>query len=200
MNFLAHAFLSGDDEEILIGNFVADAIKGKSVKTYSEGIQKGIELHRSIDTFTDKHPVFQRSRDRILEKHGKFSGVIIDIYYDHFLAANWEDWSEKDLSEFALEVYEVMLRNYKILPPRSKRILPYMIIHNWLVGYSRFKDLQWVFNGMSRRSKKYESGMETAIESLKEHYDSFKLDFEEFFPDMIHHASEVRHKLLGTKN
>ena len=81
MNFLAHAFLSGDDEEILIGNFVADAIKGKSVKTYSEGIQKGIELHRSIDTFTDKHPVFQRSRDRILEKHGKFSGVIIMIIF-----------------------------------------------------------------------------------------------------------------------
>lgn len=158
MNFLAHALLSGENDDILIGNFIADAVKGQNGSKFREGIQKGIKLHREIDSYTDSHPVFLRSKERIRDEYGHYSGVVIDIYYDHFLAARWEEYSDKNLSEFALEVYNLMLTNYEILPPRSKRILPYMVIHNWLVGYSRFKDLQWVFNGMSRRSKKYNSG------------------------------------------
>ena len=192
MNFLAHALLSGNDDDILIGNFIADAVKGNSMNGFGEEIRKGILLHREIDTYTDHHPVFIRSKHRIIGEYDKFSGVIIDIYYDHFLAANWETYSDKELSEFALYVYRLMLENYEFLPPRSKRILPYMVIHNWLVGYSRFKDLQWVFNGMSRRSSKYHSGMEGAVESLKKHYNEFQEDFKEFFPDMIAHATEFR--------
>jgi len=197
MNFLAHAFLSGEDDEILIGNFIADAVKGNNIKAFDKGIHKGILLHREIDRYTDQHPVFIRSRSRLGDDFGKFSGVVIDIYYDHFLASRWEKYSDKDLSEFALKVYGLMLTNYTILPPKSRRILPFMIIHNWLVGYSRFKDLQWVFNGMSRRSKKYNSGMEGAVESLKKDYDNFAMDFEEFFPDMIDHANDFRSKLLA---
>jgi acyl carrier protein phosphodiesterase len=195
MNFLAHAYLSGNDEDILIGNFIADAVKGNKVDRFREGIHKGIMLHREIDDYTDHHPVFLRSKHRLQKEYGKFSGVIVDIYYDHFLAAGWSAYSEKDLSEFAVFVYRLMLENYKVLPPRSKRILPYMIIHNWLVGYSRFKDLQWVFNGMSRRSSKYNSGMEGAVESLKRDYEAFQGDFTEFFPDMISHANSFRKKL-----
>jgi acyl carrier protein phosphodiesterase len=192
MNFLAHAFLSGDDDEILVGNFIADAVKGKDASRFSHGVQNGIRLHRQIDTYTDNHPVFIRSKGRIQGEYGKFAGVVIDIYYDHFLALYWTNYSDKDLSEFAVKVYTLMLNNYKILPARSKRILPYMIIHNWLVGYSRFKDLQWVFNGMSRRSRKYESGMEGAVDSLRRDYDNFKSDFEAFFPDMIEAANGFR--------
>ena len=192
MNFLAHAFLSGNDEDMLIGNFIADAVKGNHMERLRNGIQKGVLLHREIDAYTDQHPVFIRSKQRIDKEYGKFSGVIIDIYYDHFLAANWVEYSDKDLSEFALHVYRLMLQNYSLLPPRSKRILPYMVIHNWLVGYSRLPDLQWVFNGMSRRSQKYDSGMEGAVESLKRDYEAFGDDFREFFPDMIAHARTFR--------
>ena len=195
MNFLAHAFLSGDDDEILVGNFIADAVKGKDAGRFSHGVRNGIKLHRQIDAYTDNHPVFIKSKSRIQGEYGKFAGVIIDIYYDHFLALHWNNYSEKDLSEFAVKVYSLMLNNYKILPARSKRILPYMIIHNWLVGYSRFKDLQWVFNGMSRRSRKYESGMEGAVDSLRKDYDNFKSDFEAFFPDMIEAAKGFRASL-----
>ena len=195
MNFLAHASLSGNDDEILIGNFIADAVKGNRIDRFNEGIQKGIKLHREIDSYTDHHPVFIRSKHRISKEYDKFSGVIIDIYYDHFLAVNWDSYSNEELSEFALHVYRLMLENYDILPARSKRILPYMVIHNWLVGYSRFTDLQWVFNGMSRRSRKYNSGMENAVESLKKDYSSFGEDFKEFFPDMISHAAEFRASL-----
>lgn len=192
MNFLAHAFLSGDDDEILIGNFIADAVKGNNMKHFTEGIQNGIRLHRNIDEYTDNHPSFIKSRSRLQEEYGKFSGVIVDIYYDHFLALHWDDYASSDLSEFALRVYSLMLTNYKELPARSKRILPFMVIHNWLVGYSRFDDLQWVFNGMSRRSRKYNSGMETAVDSLKRDYDNFQKDFETFFPDMIKAAEGFR--------
>ena len=196
MNFLAHAFLSGDDDNVLIGNFIADAVKGNNIDKFSEDIHKGILLHREIDKYTDHHPVFIQSRNRIEEEYGRYSGVVIDIYYDHFLAKNWEQYSNTDLSEFALKVYGLMLANYSILPPKSRRILPFMIIHNWLVGYSRFKDLQWVFNGMSRRSKKYNSGMEKAVESLKNDYENFENDFQKFFPEMIEAAVGFRAKLL----
>ena len=192
MNFLAHALLSGSDPDILIGNFVADAVKGNNIDTFREGVRNGIILHREIDRYTDHHPVFIRSTKRIKEEYGRYAGVVVDIYYDHFLAANWEKYDDTDLSEFAVSVYSLMLSNYKILPPKSRRILPYMVIHNWLVGYSRFKDLQWVFNGMSRRSRKYNSKMEGAVESLKNDYENFGQDFREFFPDMQKHAAAYR--------
>jgi len=192
MNFLAHALLSGSDPDILIGNFVADAVKGNNIDTFREGVRNGIILHREIDRYTDHHPVFIRSTKRIKEEYGRYAGVVVDIYYDHFLAANWEEYDDTDLSEFAVSVYSLMLSNYKILPPKSRRILPYMVIHNWLVGYSRFKDLQWVFNGMSRRSRKYNSKMEGAVESLKNDYENFGQDFREFFPDMQKHAAAYR--------
>ena len=137
MNFLAHAFLSGSNDQLLIGNFIADAVKGNDIERYTEDIRKGIMLHRSIDSYTDSHPMFVQSKTRIQSEYGRFAGVVIDIYYDHFLALNWSNYSEHDLSEFALKIYRLMLRNYKILPHKSKRMLPYMIIHNWLVGYSR---------------------------------------------------------------
>ena len=196
MNFLAHAFLSGTDDDVLIGNFIADAIKGNDLKKFREGIQKGITLHREIDSYTDNHPAFLKSKKRIQNRYAKFSGVVVDIYYDHFLAANWQDYSRSDLSEFALHVYGLMLQNYAILPPRSRRILPFMVIHNWLVGYSRFSDLQWVFNGMSRRSKQYNSGMEDAVATLKEHYGDFEKDFRVFFPDLVDASAGFREKLI----
>ncbi|MEE4258065.1 MAG: ACP phosphodiesterase [Bacteroidales bacterium] len=192
MNFLAHAYLSGNNDDILIGNFIADAVKGSNVDRFREGIRKGIRLHREIDSFTDQHAVFLRSKQKIQNEYGRYSGVVIDIYYDHFLARNWEEYSDLELSEFAIDIYRLMLANYNILPAKSKRILPYMVIHNWLVGYSRLQDLQWVFNGMSRRSKKYNSGMEGAVDSLRLHYEAFHADFSEFFPDLIAHAKEFR--------
>jgi acyl carrier protein phosphodiesterase len=195
MNFLAHAYLSGSDEDILIGNFIADAVKGNNISRFREGIQKGVRLHREIDTYTDTHPVFLRSKQRIQDSYGKFAGVVVDIYYDHFLASSWNSYSDKELSEFALYVYNLMFKNYAVLPPKSRRILPYMAIHNWLVGYSSFRDLQWVFDGMSRRSKQYNSQMEGAVASLKEDYKDFENDFQEFFPDMIAHAGDFRKNL-----
>lgn len=192
MNFLGHLFLSGKDEDLIVGNFIADAVKGNSLNHYPEGIVKGIRLHREIDHFTDHHPVFLASRNRLSPKYRMYSGVIVDIYYDHFLAKNWQDYSNEKLHEVASKAYFLLIRKFSILPPRSKRILPFMITQNWLVGYRDLKSLQRVFNGMARRTN-FQSGMENAIKDLEENYLLYEGEFRQFFPEINNHIHETQH-------
>lgn len=184
MNFLAHLYLSPKDEHITLGNFIADAVKGKEFDRYNDKIKNGILLHRAIDKYTDQHPVFRRSSQKLNGKYKKYSSVIIDIYYDHFLAKNWKDYSKTDLVDFVSGAYKILVKNYFLLPKKTKRILPFMIAQNWLVGYANLVDLQRVFNGMARRTT-FDSGMENAVSDLKTNYTIFENDFREFFPDLI---------------
>lgn len=196
MNFLAHLYLSGNDEEIRFGNFIADAVKGRSFQQYPEGIRNGIKLHRSIDSYTDQHPVVKSSINRLIPKYRKFSGIIVDLYYDHFLADNWSEYAESSLDDYVKDAYKMLIDHYDMLPARSKRILPFMVTQNWLAGYKNFEVMERVFQGMSRRIK-FKSGMETAVEDLKEHYDDFKGEFSEFFPQIIIHAEKFRNEFPG---
>lgn len=184
MNFLAHLYLSPQKEEIILGNFIADAVKGKIFYSYSEGVQKGILFHREIDRFTDQHPIFKTSCERLYPKYFRYSGVIVDIYYDHFLAKFWNEYHDQDLKEFVARAYHLLIHNFKLLPPRSKRLLPFMIAQNWLVNYSNFKDLNRVFGGMSRRTNNH-SRMDEAVDELKAHYLDFEREFRAFFPEII---------------
>jgi len=190
MNFLAHIYLSPNNDEILIGNFIADAIKGRQVYNFNHQIQRGINLHRSIDYYTDHHPIFLQSAKRLSLKYRMYSKVIVDIYYDHFLARNWEQYSEIELISYVLSVYKKLLRYYPELPPRYKRILPFMIAQNWLAGYSSFWSLEKVFKGMARRTG-FKSGMENAVTDLKKNYSEFKNEFELFFPDIRKFVAEL---------
>lgn len=183
MNFLAHAHLSGNNNQVLVGNFIADSVKGKDFNRFEEGIRQGIILHRQIDTFTDSHPVFKRSLGRIRSEHGKYSGIVVDIFYDHFLAKNWNNYHSERLAAFAEHVYSLLKENYEILPERTKRLLPYLISQNWLVGYSNFVDLELVFYGMDRRTQLV-SGMKNSVKTLKENYAGLKEDFVEFYPEL----------------
>ena len=187
MNFLAHLYLSPANEEIILGNFIADAVKGKMFETYAPGIQTGILLHRQIDQYTDQHPIFIKSRERLYPKYRRYSGVIIDIYYDHFLAKYWDEYHEENLKEFVSKAYHLLIHNFKLLPPRSKRILPFMITQNWLANYSNFKDLKRVFGGMSRRTSN-NSRMDEAIEELKINYSDFEAEFRQFMPEIVEFA------------
>lgn len=184
MNFLAHAYLSGDDPEVLFGNFVADGIKGTAAENYPETIRKGIALHRRIDAYTDAHPVVKQSVERLQPKFRKYAVVIVDIYYDHFLARNWNEYSRRDLTEFSLWVYKQLIVRYRMLPKRTKRALPFMIAQNWLVGYANLRDLDRVFRGMAWRAR-FDSGMEHAVPFLKQHYAEFEKEFRLFFPDLV---------------
>jgi acyl carrier protein phosphodiesterase len=191
MNFLAHLYLSGQEEDVIVGNFVADSVKGNSLGKYPEGMERGIRLHREIDHYTDHHPVFRASKSRLSPKYRMFAGVIVDIYYDHFLAKYWSEYSEEDLKSKVSKTYFLLIRRFHLLPPRSRRILPYMVTQNWLVGYRDLNVLQRVFNGMSRRTA-HPSGMENAIQDLQADYSSYENEFRAFFPEIIHHIDLFR--------
>lgn len=184
MNFLAHIYLSGENDKITIGNFMADSIRGKSYKKYPIDIQKGILLHREIDTFTDAHPIVRQSTKRLHKNYGHYSGVIVDILYDHFLAKNWEDYSTTPLTVYTESFYNVLEDAFEILPLRIQKLMPFMIADNWLLNYSKMEGIQRVLDGMNRRTK-YKSKMNEATNELKKHYTEFEEEFTLFFEELI---------------
>jgi len=196
MNFLAHAHLSGNNESVLFGNFIADAVKGKGFVNYNKDIQKGILLHRNIDSFTDNHVVFKKTLDRVRNNFGKYSGVAVDIYYDHFLAKSWDQYHDLDLKSFADHVYSILKKNYGLLPFRTKRLLPFLITQNWLYGYSNLSDLEMVFYGMDRRTG-FKSGMTKAVKVLQQNYSEINKDFDEFYPQIIIYTSRLLSEFGG---
>ena len=183
MNFLAHAHLSGDSDKILFGNFIADSVKGKQWEKFEREIQAGIRLHREIDTYTDKHPIVKRSVNRIRDDYGRYSRVVMDIYYDHFLAKEWGFYHSGGLNAFSKHVYAVLTKRFFILPERVKMMLPFLIAQNWLTSYAEFSGLERVFQGMDRRTGLL-SGMSNAVEGLEKNYDELKEDFKAFYPEL----------------
>lgn len=182
MNFLAHVFLSGDNPQLMIGNFIADFVKGRSLSDrYSAEIVRGIELHRAIDEFTDQHIVVQRSKDRLRPKYRHYSGVIVDMYYDHFLSKNWADFHPISLDDFAQRFYALLKANKSILPEDVQRMMPYMIRGNWFLNYGYKEGIHRALSGMSRRTP-YDSKMDEAVLDLSKHYALFENEFREFFP------------------
>ncbi len=184
MNFLAHIYLSFNQPEITLGNFFADHIRGNKYKHFPEMIQKGILLHRAIDTFTDSHPIAKKSSKRLHKNYSHYSRVIVDIFYDHFLAKNWENYSEISLEQFAENFYTLLEENYEMLPLGTKRMMPYMLADNWLVNYANLEGISRVLNGMNRRTQN-KSRMNLAILDLEEHYKDFEMEFTAFFAELI---------------
>jgi acyl carrier protein phosphodiesterase len=184
MNFLAHIYLSGANDNIIIGNFIADGIKGKSYKKYPIEIQKGIILHREIDTFTDAHPIVRQSTKRLHKNYGHYSGVIVDILYDHFLAKNWHNYSKILLEEYVESFYNILEDSFEILPLRIQKLMPFMIADNWLLNYSKIEGIQRVLNGMNRRIENI-SNMNEATNELIKYYPEFEEEFTLFFEEII---------------
>lgn len=184
MNFLAHLYLSPTNKEIMIGNFIADHVRGNKFKHFSEDIQKGIYLHRAIDTYTDQHEIVRISKRRLHERYRHYDGVIIDIFYDHFLAKNWHQFSQIPLDIYTNSLYNLLKKNSKILPEKTNELLPYMIQYNWLYNYQFVDAIGNVLNGMNRRTKG-KSKMNLAIEDLKIHYTNLENDFLSFFDELI---------------
>ena len=184
MNYLAHLYLSFDNEEVLVGNYIADAVKGQQMQQFSAGIQRGIKLHRHIDTYTDNHPVVEHSKSRIRDRYRKYAGVIVDMYYDHFLAANWNDYADQDLLLFTRNAYRKLFKYYMVMPARMKKILPMMAAGNWLASYAKAENIGLALQGMSRRTK-FDSGIENGLDELQIHYAELEGDFRQFFPELV---------------
>lgn len=183
MNFLAHQFLSGNDDDLKIGNFIADSVKGTPPASLGQGVIKGITLHRRIDSYTDSHPIVLKSIKRLRDRHGKFAGVVVDICYDHFLAKNWSAYSNKELWEYVNGCYALMLKHNKELPVRIQEMLPYMVKGNWLYNYRTLDGIDRVFKGMARRTQ-FDSNMSSAMKDLWMDYQEYEAEFSEFFPEI----------------
>jgi acyl carrier protein phosphodiesterase len=189
MNFLAHIYLSGNNKEITIGNFIADGIRGKDYKKYPKVIQTGILLHRQIDTFTDAHKTVRQSTKRLHENYGHYSGVIVDILYDHFLAKNWKLYSDIPLADYIDDFYDTLEDNYNTLPQRIQKMMPYMIADNWLLSYASIEGIAKILEGMNRRTKN-RSQMNLAVNELQEFYNEFENEFTRFFDELIQFSEE----------
>lgn len=189
MNFLAHIYLSGDNDLLKIGNFMADSIRGNQYLDFPEEVRKGILLHRYIDTFTDAHPIYRKSKHRLHEKYGHYSGVIMDIVYDHYLAKNWSRYSEEALEDYAESFYTLLRENFDILTEKTQRMIPYMMARNWLVSYASIAGLEMILFQMDHRTKN-RVNMHEAIVEIQQYYSEFEEEFTLFFEELQQHCQE----------
>ena len=189
MNFLAHIYLSGDSDEILIGNFIGDYVKGNSYKDYQPMISKGIMLHRNIDSFTDHHQITKESKEVIREKYGLYSGIVIDIFYDHFLANNWSRFSDQKLSQYIHDRHDVLCQYFNVFPAGVKKFFPYFVKSNWLEAYANFDGLESVLRRMAYHTTLPDHS-EYAIKQLKAHYDDLDNGFIKFFQEITDYVKK----------
>jgi len=183
MNYLAHFLLSNNDDGLIIGNYIADEVRGKDYLNYPEDVMKGILLHRKIDDFTDKHPTVIKSKDRIRKIHKKYTPVIVDVYYDYFLANNWGNYSQEDLKKFTQGIYLTLFKNLKHIPAKSKIKLGFMANGDWLYNYKNLQGIERTLGGLSRRTK-FENTMHKAHIELDDLRLEFDEDFNSFFPEL----------------
>ena len=192
MNHLAHFYLSENKEDIMIGNFIADFITNKELPHFTEGVQRGIMLHREIDAFTDSHPLVKQSTKRLHPFHHKYAPVIVDIYYDFLLAKNWATYAphspEKpsrivELTDFIENIYQLLKKRHNELPEKLKKRLPYMIKNNWLMTYTTLAGLCDTFERVERQAA-FPGNFGNATNHLEIYMEEFDEEFNNFFPDL----------------
>jgi acyl carrier protein phosphodiesterase len=183
MNFLAHAYLSFGQEEILVGNFAADFIKGKEMALYHGDIRIGILLHREIDSFTDSHPLVRAGQSYLRPKFRHYSTVITDIFFDYFLGKNWDHFSPIPLEIFVNQTYDVLDRYQSQLPDRFGEMYYWMKSQNWLYQYREISGIQRSLSGLSRRTT-FVSKMDEAPAVLLEKEAEFEVIFFAFFKEL----------------
>ncbi len=188
MNYLAHLFLSDGTPASLIGNLLGDFVKGSAVNLYSEEIRNGIDLHRKVDRYTDSHAVVRSSKSLVCAQRRRFAGVLIDVFYDHFLAKNWLEYSEVPLRDFSQDVYKILQDNRDILPDSLQRVLPTIIARDLLSSYQEIAEIGITLTRMSARLKRT-NNLASGIEDLTANYQRLESDFRDFFPDLIKYAT-----------
>ena len=194
MNYLAHAYLSFQHPEILVGNMISDYVKGKKKFEYSPGIQKGIALHRAIDTFTDAHAVTKQAKEIFRPVYRLYSGAFIDVVYDHFLATDETIFTNASLNSFAQATYRMLEEYVSVFPEKFASMFPYMKEQNWLYNYKETWGIQKSLAGVVRRST-YLTESETAYQLFIENYDALKVQYNLFFPALLVHTKEVYNSL-----
>lgn len=184
MNYLAHIYLSGDSDEIMLGNFIGDYVKGNKYLDYPEMVSFGIKMHRSIDSFTDQHADVRACNKLLKPGFGRYSGIVSDIFFDHFLAFNFPEYSAFSLRQFSRQAHAVFLSNFFLLPFRVKQFLPFLIQHKRLESYARRDTMFHVLEIMSRRTSLPSNSL-WASQILDQEYDQFESLFRSFFDEIV---------------
>ncbi len=186
MNYLAHLFLSCEKEEHIVGNFIADSIRHHELQNFDPAIRQGITLHKYIDTFTDTHPVVRRSTKRLHEKHGKYSPIIVDIWYDHLLTRHWDKYTTESLRDFADRMYALLQKNIAMMPRKMQKNLPLMMEEDWLMRYHTVDGMRKTFSRFKHRLSRPEL-LAGVIENLVALDTELDKDFSDFFPELNAH-------------
>lgn len=183
MNYLAHLYLSVPTEEAWLGSLLGDFVKGPLDGRYGEAITRAIALHRRIDVFTDAHPMVLESKSRISAPRRRFAGVMIDMFYDHFLAKNWEEFHDEPLGTFTARVYGILSRHHATLPERLQAVAPRMAQWDWLGSYAEVGSIYTALNRMGQRLRR-ENRLLNSTDELVENYAEFEADFRAFMPEV----------------
>jgi len=187
LNFLAHAYLSFGEPKVLIGNYIGDFVRGDLSRTYDPEIIIGVLLHREIDAYTDSHPIVKRAQALLKPVYARYSTVITDMYFDHFLSKYWDEYHPLPIDLYANKVYETLGENKDILPSNFLIAYDMMVSYNWLVSYGRLDGIRDAMMGVAKRTT-FNSKMETAHLFLEENYDVLLGYFREFFPELVEYS------------
>lgn len=193
MNFLAHFHLARPSDASRTGALLGDFIRGPRealLETYPEDLVDGIMLHREIDAFTDSHPVFLKTKMLLAPQRRRFAGIIIDVFFDHFLAQNWADYSDQPLPGFIQDIYEILERRNKWMTPKLNELIPRMKSENWLGTYGTIDGLAITFRRISRR-REFLKVLIGAEEDLTAHYHSMGRAFRDFYPEALEFARSL---------
>ena len=185
MNYLAHAFLSHHQEGLLVGNFIADHIRGNKLLDYPEEIQQGIRLHRAIDHYTDTHEEFKKCKRLFYDGFEKYSGILVDIYFDYFLASGFEIHSEMALPDFSESVYKVYKKHVNLLPENSNRFLNYVLQNNIYNAYAHMGGIEKVLSHLSHRIN-HGTKLQQSLSIMQTHETEIQERFNRFFHDIKH--------------
>jgi acyl carrier protein phosphodiesterase len=183
VNYLAHLYLSGNDDGLVIGNYIGDEVKGTKWKDLDPYIARGVLMHRQIDFYTDSHEINHEVAKQIRPYFGKWAGVAIDLYWDHFLARSWKNHHDLELEDYSMKMYAFLKENKPSLLNRSRHMLQYMSQHDWLTNYATHQGIGKAFNGLSRRIGS-KNTLHRGAEILSSEYDFLDRHFELFFPDI----------------
>lgn len=189
MNYLAHLFLSGIDEHTMVGNFIGDHVKGTDWVKYPDKIKDGILMHRQIDTYTDSHQKYREAKAPFKAEYGLYSGIIVDFVYDHFLASNWNEYSDYSLKTFARFSHTVLMKNFIHLPIRVQNFLPFLIKNQRLESYATTNGIAEALQIMSNYTS-LPAKSDFVLHTLENNYDFFEENFRVFMFDLIYFIKE----------
>ncbi|WP_312556555.1 acyl carrier protein phosphodiesterase [Empedobacter brevis] len=187
MNFVAHQYLSFGNHSLQIGNLLGEIVKGKQYLSYDDEIQKGILLHRTIDTFTDSHDIVKQSSSYFHDTQHKFAPIIIDVIYDYFLIKYWNDFSETSFEQFKSACYQLFNINYDSFPKKLQETIFYLLKYDWFENYSTIEGVQKTLKGIGSRTK-FQNNLHEIIPVFEKNYSHLENDFLNFFPQLQSHC------------